>query len=154
MTAISVAMATYNGARFIGQQLDSFTRQTLLPDELIICDDGSTDSTLNIIGDFSRTAPFPVKVVNNPTRLGFTANFLQGSTDVPGGFIAFSDQDDEWLPPKLYRVRQASRESDALLFAHAVEWIERTAIHWELCTPSVAAIESTYGCRTSMAMRS
>jgi glycosyltransferase involved in cell wall biosynthesis len=122
---ISIAMATYNGEPFIRKQLESFTRQTLLPSELIVCDDGSADSTVSILSDFSRSAPFLVKVVNNPTRLGYTANFLQAARMCQGDLIAFSDQDDEWLPLKLERILQASRESDALVFAHAVEWIDK-----------------------------
>ena len=52
-------MATYNGEPFIRQQLESFSRQTLLPSELIVCDDGSTDATVSIVSDFSRSAHFP-----------------------------------------------------------------------------------------------
>lgn len=116
-------MATYNGERFIRPQLDSFVRQTLLPTELIICDDGSTDSTLSIISDFSKSAPFPVVVVKNSTRLGYTANFLQAARLCQGNLIAFSDQDDEWDTQKLDCVLQASTGSNALLFAHGAEWV-------------------------------
>ena len=126
MTKISIAMATYNGEMFIRQQLDSFSRQTLLPSELIVCDDGSTDATVSIVSDFARSAPFPVKIFNNPARLGYTANFLQAARMCEGDLIAFSDQDDEWFPQKLDRVLHASRESDALLFAHAEEWVDKT----------------------------
>lgn len=117
-------MATFNGARFIRHQLNSFARQTLLPLELIVCDDGSTDSTLSIIHTFSRSAPFPVVVVRNSRRLGYTANFLQTARMCQGDFIAFSDQDDEWYPEKLARILAASRKSDAILFAHAAEWVD------------------------------
>lgn len=124
MTKISIAMATFNGERFIRQQLDSFVRQTALPAELIVCDDCSNDSTLSILSDFSRSAPFPVAIVKNPKRLGHTANFLQAARMCQGDLIAFSDQDDEWLPQKLSRVLQASDESDALVFAHSTEWVD------------------------------
>jgi glycosyltransferase involved in cell wall biosynthesis len=124
MTNISIAMATYNGARFIRQQLDSFSRQTLLPSELVVCDDGSDDSTLSILSDFSRSAQFPVVVVKNPERLGHTANFLKAARMCRGDLIAFSDQDDEWLPQKLSRMLQASDDSDALVFGHATEWVD------------------------------
>ncbi|MGA2753417.1 MAG: glycosyltransferase [Terracidiphilus sp.] len=124
MTKISIAMATYNGERFIRQQLDSFVRQTLLPSELIICDDGSTDSTVSIINNFVVLAPFPVVIVHNSVQLGYTANFLQAAQKCQGDLIAFSDQDDEWLPHKLARILQASRESDAFLLAHAAEWVD------------------------------
>ena len=126
MTKISIAMATYNGEPFIRQQLDSFSRQTLLPSELIVCDDSSTDATVSIVRDFSRSAPFPVKIFNNPARLGYTANFLQAARMCHGDLIAFSDQDDEWFPQKLDRVLRASLESDALLFAHAEEWVDKS----------------------------
>ena len=124
MTTISIAMATYNGGRFIRQQLDSFARQILLPSELIVCDDGSTDSTVSIINTFSLSAPFPVVIVHNSARLGYTANFLQAAQICQGELIAFSDQDDEWLPQKLARILQASKESDAFLIAHAAEWVD------------------------------
>ena len=124
MTKISIAMATYNGERFLRQQLDSLARQTVHPAELIVCDDGSTDSTLSIVSDFARSAPFPVVIVNNSNRLGFTANFFQAARMCQGDLIAFCDQDDEWLPPKIDRILHASRQSDAFLFAHADEWID------------------------------
>jgi len=123
MTKISIAMATFNGERFIRPQLDSFVRQTLLPTELIICDDGSTDSTLCIISDFSKSAPFPVVIVKNSTRLGYTANFLQAARMCQGDLIAFSDQDDVWGTHKLECMLQASHASNALLFAHGAEWV-------------------------------
>lgn len=125
MTKISIAMATYNGELYIRRQLDSIAQQTLPPAELIVCDDGSTDSTVNIVNDFSRSAPFPVEVVQNEKRLGFTANFLQAARMCHGDLIAFCDQDDEWLPQKLHRIVEISRESDALLFANADELIDR-----------------------------
>ena len=120
MKKISIAMATYNGARFLRQQLDSFARQTLLPSELVVCDDGSTDSTMTIVDAFSRSAPFPIVIVNNTVRLGYTANFLQAAQMCQGELIAFSDQDDEWLPQKLASIVRAGHESDALLLAHAL----------------------------------
>jgi glycosyltransferase involved in cell wall biosynthesis len=126
VTKISIAMATYNGEAFIRQQLDSFSRQTLLPSELIVCDDGSTDATVSIVSDFSRSAPFPVKIFNNPARLGYTANFLQAARMCEGDLIAFSDQDDEWFPRKLERVLRASQGADALLFSHAEEWVDKS----------------------------
>lgn len=125
MTTISIAMASYNGEAFLHRQLDSLARQAVLPSELIVCDDGSTDSTLSIIADFSRSAPFPVIIARNPKRLGFTANFLQAARMCHGDLIAFCDQDDEWLPHKLHRILQISGQSDALVFAHADEWIDR-----------------------------
>ena len=126
MTTISIAMATFNGARFVERQLNSFLKQTQLPSELIVCDDESTDSTIDIIDAFSRSAPFPVVVVANPRRLGYTANFLRAARRCSGDLIAFSDQDDEWLPEKLTRIVEASRVTESLLIAHAAEWMDES----------------------------
>lgn len=128
MTTISIAMATYNGARFIRRQLDSYSTQTLLPTELIVCDDGSTDATLDIVNSFTRSAPFPVLIAINPVRLGYTANFLKAAQMCRGELIAFSDQDDEWLPGKLARINEADRITDALLIAHAAEWMDESGV--------------------------
>jgi hypothetical protein len=136
MTKISIALATYNGAQFIGRQLDSLAQQTLPPAELIVCDDGSSDSTLRIVTDFSRSAPFPVVIVENAKRLGFTANFLQAARMCQGDLIAFCDQDDEWLPQKLQRIVEISGQSDALLFAHADELIDRNGDSMGIVCPN------------------
>jgi glycosyltransferase involved in cell wall biosynthesis len=98
---ISVALCTYNGARFLVPQLDSFLAQTRLPDELVACDDGSTDETLAILERFKGHAPFPVRLFRNDTRLGSTKNFEKAIGLCTGDLIATSDQDDVWLPEKL-----------------------------------------------------
>ena len=69
---ISIAMATYNGAKYLQEQLESFLSQTRQPDELIVCDDGSGDATLDILERFRQSAPFAVQIHRNETRLGFT----------------------------------------------------------------------------------
>lgn len=98
---VSVVLCTYNGATYLAQQLDSIAAQTLPPLELIVCDDGSTDATLELLQAFERRAPFPVSVVRNPVNLGSTANFDQAMQRASGEFIALADQDDVWLPQKL-----------------------------------------------------
>ena len=104
MTKISIAMATYNGARFIQEQLNSFAAQTRLPDELVITDDGSTDDTLGIIGRFAATAPFCVQVQRNPQRLNYSRNFERAISLCSGDIIFLSDQDDVWFPKKIQTV--------------------------------------------------
>lgn len=100
----SIAMATYNGADYIKQQLQSFAEQTLLPDELIVTDDGSTDATVDIIKDFARTVPFNVRVERNHENLGYAQNFSKAISLCSGDVIFLSDQDDVWLPEKLARI--------------------------------------------------
>ena len=98
---ISVALATYNGATHILQQLESFAAQTQLPSELVISDDGSEDNTLSIIRRFSERVPFQVKVIKNQTRLGYSRNFERALFACEGDIILLSDQDDVWFPQKI-----------------------------------------------------
>jgi len=105
MSKISIALCTYNGARFLEEQLMSFLQQTRLPDELIVCDDCSTDATVEIIEKFSQTAPFPVLLHINKENLGSTKNFERAISLCTGNFVFLSDQDDIWLPQKLARIK-------------------------------------------------
>ncbi len=104
VTRISVAMCTYNGAAaYLRQQLDSMEQQTRLPDELVVCDDRSTDSTVHILEEFAARAPFPVRITRNTNNLGSTKNFEQAIQLCSGDLIALSDQDDIWYPQRLAR---------------------------------------------------
>jgi glycosyltransferase involved in cell wall biosynthesis len=94
-------MCTCNGERYLLEQLLSIADQRLLPDELIVCDDESTDSTESIVRSFTQSAPFPVRYIQNRRRLGVTPNFAQAIDLCSGDFIALADQDDVWHPNKL-----------------------------------------------------
>lgn len=111
-------MATYNGARFIREQLDSIAGQTMLPAELVVTDDGSSDDTLAIVADFARTAPFPVHAHRNPVRLGYRANFIRNMGLCTSELIALCDQDDIWAPDKLERASAPFADPDVLLSYH------------------------------------
>jgi glycosyltransferase involved in cell wall biosynthesis len=110
---ISVAMCTYNGERFLHEQLGSIASQTLLPSELLVCDDGSTDATAAIVAEFAQSAPFSVRFVQNLNNLGSTRNFEQAISLCRGEYIALSDQDDWWSPEKLEISVNTLRNSDA-----------------------------------------
>lgn len=119
---ISIAMATYNGARFLQAQLESFAAQISCPYELIICDDGSGDETVEIARNFAKNAPFPVHIHVNEKNLGFSDNFMQAASLCRGSWIAFSDQDDVWLPEKIQKIQHAivrANGSDLLLVTHS-----------------------------------
>jgi glycosyltransferase involved in cell wall biosynthesis len=111
---LSVAMCTYNGARYLREQLDSIAGQTRLPDELVVCDDGSTDDTLAILEGFAAATPFPVRIHVNPTQLGTPKNFERAIGLARGEIIALADQDDVWYPHKLERLEQALARSERI----------------------------------------
>ncbi len=118
MRSVSVAMATYNGARHIQHQLDSLAAQSYLPAELVISDDRSDDDTLAIIEDFAETAPFPVALHVNNDRLGYRRNFMRAAKLSRSELVAFCDQDDRWYPHKLAVTVEAFASSDVLLAYH------------------------------------
>lgn len=111
---ISIAMATYNGEKYLQEQLDSLARQTYLPHELVVGDDGSSDGTIEILERFASVAPFPVRVEVNQQNLGYAENFLRTASRCAGGWIAFCDQDDVWLSNKLELCAHAIEKTDGL----------------------------------------
>jgi glycosyltransferase involved in cell wall biosynthesis len=129
LNSISVAMATYNGARFIREQLDSIAAQTVPPAELVVTDDGSTDDTLGIVRTFAGTAPFPVHVYENSARLGFRANFMRSIGLCASDVIALCDQDDVWAPNKLERMSQPFEDPEVLLSYHEAWLIDSAGKH-------------------------
>ena len=118
---LSVALCTYNGALYLREQLDSLAAQARLPDELVVCDDGSTDRTLAILDSFATAAPFPVRIHRNRTRLGTPKNFERAIGLTTGAIIAFADQDDVWYPHKLKRLERELARSKriGLVFSDA-----------------------------------
>jgi glycosyltransferase involved in cell wall biosynthesis len=118
---ISIALCTYNGAAYLPEQLASFTRQTRLPDELIVCDDASSDATRDIVAHFASRAPFPVRLVANPRNLRSTKNFEQAITLCTGDMICLSDQDDSWEGDKIERIEAffSQQRDAAFVFSNA-----------------------------------
>ena len=116
-TPISVAMCTFNGARFLDAQLASFAAQTRLPNELIICDDGSSDNSFEIVSEFARRARFPVRLTANDKNLGTTKNFEQAVRLCHGPIVALADQDDIWYPHKLDRIENVFEAFPSVLAA-------------------------------------
>jgi glycosyltransferase involved in cell wall biosynthesis len=121
---VSIVMATFNGQKHIADQLESLAAQTLRPIELIVSDDRSTDDTLSVVQAFSKRAPFPVYMRQNPQRLGYGENFLTATRLAIGKYIAFCDQDDIWHPNKLARCVAALQTENALLCAHTAYLID------------------------------
>jgi glycosyltransferase involved in cell wall biosynthesis len=112
---ISVAMCTFNGKRFLREQLDSIANQFRLPDEIVICDDGSSDGSVEMIRAFADRAPFPTRIVVNEKNLRSTRNFEQAISLCQGAIVALADQDDVWYRHKLDRIEQAFLKSSAIV---------------------------------------
>jgi glycosyltransferase involved in cell wall biosynthesis len=114
---ISVALCIFNGERFLRRQLQSLSSQMRRPDELVVCDDGSTDSSLEIIETFAGAAPFPVRLTRNPVQLGPAQNFGHAIEHCTGDLIACCDQDDVWMPTKLATLEKVFANDPQLAFA-------------------------------------
>lgn len=97
-STVSVCMTTYNGENYILEQINSILSQLSLCDELVINDDGSTDSTISLI---SGVVDSRIKLEINSIRLGYTKNFERSLRRAKGDLIFLSDQDDVWFPNKL-----------------------------------------------------
>jgi glycosyltransferase involved in cell wall biosynthesis len=104
-------MCTFNGERFLRPQLESVRSQTLLPDEMVISDDSSSDGTLAVLQSFVAHAPFPITLIQNAARLGPTKNFEQAALRAGGDVIFFADQDDIWEADKI-RVMMAALQAN------------------------------------------
>src|SRR4051794_5787609 len=115
---LSVAMATYNGERYLPQMLASLAAQTRPPDELVVRDDGSSDRTLDVVHDFAAGAPFAVRVLPGDERLGYAQNFVAASRACSGDLLFFADQDDVWRPEKLETVARAVSRGDVAAVYH------------------------------------
>lgn len=97
---ISIALATYNGGKYLKEQLDSILKQTIKPNEFIISDDNSNDNTILIIEEFKKKAPFDVILLQN-NKKGFNTNFENALKNVTGDLVFICDQDDVWLENKI-----------------------------------------------------
>lgn len=118
MTRISVALCTYNGARFVEEQVRSILQQTRVPDQLVVSDDASTDDTLAII---ERTVAGAIELVvlRNEKALGYVANFEQAVRATDGDLVALCDQDDRWHPERIERAVALFETDPELLMVHA-----------------------------------
>ena len=101
---ISIAMAAFNGEKYIREQLESFGTQIVPPNEVVISDDDSSDKTVDIIEAFKARAKFEVHLLRNEGRIGYIANFGNAISKCTGDIIFISDQDDVWFPEKIQKV--------------------------------------------------
>lgn len=98
---ISVALCTYNGARFIVEQLHSILNQTMHVGEIVVCDDGSLDDTIEKIEKIIEETTIPIHLYINENKLGCIKNFEKAISLCKGDLIFLSDQDDIWMNNKV-----------------------------------------------------
>jgi glycosyltransferase involved in cell wall biosynthesis len=109
---ISIVVTTFDGERFLREQLDSILAQTVPPGEIVVVDDGSRDGTMAILEAYAAADP-RFRIFRNEENLGYVRNFEKGMRLATGALVALSDQDDVWLPHKLATLH--SRLGDGLI---------------------------------------
>lgn len=111
---ISVAMATYNGEKYIKEQIDSILNQLKEDDEIVISDDGSKDNTISIIKAYKDSR---IKLVEGPHN-GVKQNFANAISRCKGDYIFLSDQDDIWTKNKVEEVLKAFKDTKVTCVVH------------------------------------
>jgi glycosyltransferase involved in cell wall biosynthesis len=126
MVRISVCMTTYNGEKYIHDQVSSILKQIKEGDELIVCDDRSSDATVDILASFQDGR---IKIVVNDENLGFSKNFSKCISLAQGDIIFLSDHDDIWLPDKVEKYLKIFREeSDVISIMSNMEIIDENGL--------------------------
>jgi glycosyltransferase involved in cell wall biosynthesis len=155
----SVVLAACQGERFIGEQLVSITAQLAPDDEIVVCDDASTDGTIDVIRQLSDPR---IRVFTNRVRLGYIRNFEKAVGIAKGDLIFFSDQDDVWLPNKVATMDVALEQkpcvaSDAIIVNERLSVMHESHFAWR-GTRTFSALEmflkpaiigATLACRRS-----
>lgn len=109
MSRISAVMAVYNGERYLRECLDSMLGQSRPPDEIIVVDDGSTDSTATIVESYG-----PRIILLRQANAGQAAGFVAGLARGSGDLLAFNDADDIWMPDRLAHQLEHLEADDTL----------------------------------------
>lgn len=110
---VSVCMGTYNGETYIEQQLNTILRQTKAPEEVILCDDGSTDRTVSIIEQFIRKNGLDDKwkLYRNKINKGYPSNFYYACSLCNEEIVFLADQDDIWKNDKIEKMCRVMEEN-------------------------------------------
>lgn len=119
-TKVSVAMATYNGSRFILEQLESIRTQTRKVDEVVIMDDCSTDNTKYLVEEY--IAKYKLKgwkFYINESNLGYARNFIKAIETTTGDVVFLCDQDDVWIKNKVESMVQLLEDNEQIWMLHS-----------------------------------
>jgi glycosyltransferase involved in cell wall biosynthesis len=125
---IGVAIASFNGMKFIEQQLQSICTQTLLPSVISISDDASTDGTQEFLERFKSQSKIPVILSLNTKRLGVIENFMVAFRNCNTDYIAYCDQDDYWHSDKLSTCASRLERDDVSLIFHQSTTVDETLV--------------------------
>lgn len=112
MFKVSVCMATYNGEKYIKEQIASILSQLSADDEIIISDDNSTDNTLEIVSSFNDNR---IKIFKNNLGKGYSNNFENAISHAIKDVIFLSDQDDIWMADKVKKMMLALNDNDLVI---------------------------------------
>ena len=111
---ISVVMATYNGEKYFKEQIDSILNQSIKPDEILICDDRSSDQTIDIVNEYIGYDNI-ICLYCNERNMGYTMNFLNGAKRSSGDIVFLSDQDDIWDKYKIEHMLEVLEKHPEIL---------------------------------------
>jgi len=111
---ISICMATYNGTKYIKEQINSILPQLMNGDELIVVDDNSTDGTADIIRSYQSKY---IKLIINPHNIGHVRTFEKAISQAKNDYIFLSDQDDIWIPHRVDQMLKKLKSSDCYVLA-------------------------------------
>ena len=116
MNKVSVVIATYNGEKFIEEQLDSLFEQTYIPDEILIFDDKSKDNTLQIVQKYieKKDKKNVCVIFENEYNKGYAQNFYDGVCKAKNELIFFCDQDDIWDKNKIFNMMNVMNNNSSI----------------------------------------
>ncbi len=117
---IGVIIATFNGERYIKEQLESIINQSIKPDFILVTDGGSNDNTINICEEYLSKKTIRYEIITSKSKLGVKDNFEKGIKNCHTKYIFFSDQDDYWLPDKIKNAMKVFEDDKvAVVFCNA-----------------------------------
>lgn len=117
---VSIILTTYNGSKYIDEQIESIYKQVLHPKEILVIDDESTDGTVKQLSRLKKSCPEDIafQIIENKHNIGYIANFIKGISLAHGKYIFLSDQDDIWLSNKVLSMYSMLEEHPEIVAIH------------------------------------
>lgn len=112
MDRVNIIMATYQGEKYLREQLDSILQSEGVDYMISVFDDGSKDHTVNIVESYQSEHPDKIQFVQNKKNLGHFGNFMQGVVGNPFDYLMFCDQDDVWKPDKILKTLACMKQQE------------------------------------------